>query len=68
MSIIPRTVLLGHYWTCFSRDKNEAAQELDSVIYDCGSRVAHSVFSTLPMPIGKTADPVRFIHGQRADQ
>jgi hypothetical protein len=63
MSIIPLTVLLGHYWTCFSRDKNEAAQEFDSVIGDCGSRVAHRVFSTLLMSIGETADTVRFIHG-----
>jgi hypothetical protein len=68
MSIIPLTVLLGRYWTCFSRDKNEAAQELDSVIGDCGSRVAHRVFSTLLMPIGETADTVKFIHGKRADQ
>ena len=49
MSIIPLTVLLGHHWTCFSGDKNEAAQEFDSVIGDCGSRVAHRVFSTLLM-------------------
>ena len=47
MSIVLRTVLLGHCWTCFSRDKNEAAQEFDSVIGDCGSRVAHGVFLTL---------------------
>ena len=47
MLVILRTVLLGHCWTCFSRDKNEAAQELDSVIGDCGSRVAHGVFLTL---------------------
>ena len=47
MSIIPRTVLLGSFWGCFSRDKNEAAQEFDSVIGDCGSRVAHGVFLTL---------------------
>ena len=47
MSIVPRTVLLGSFWDCFSRDKNEAAQEFDSVIGDCGSRVAHGVFLTL---------------------
>lgn len=47
MLVILRTVLLGHCWTCFSRDKNEAAQEFDSVIGDCGSRVAHGVFLTL---------------------
>ena len=68
MSIIPLTVLLGHYWTCFSRDKNEAAQEFDSVIGDCGSRVARRAFSTLPIPIDATANPIRFIHEQRADR
>ena len=63
MSIIPRTVLLGHYWTCFIRDKNEGPQGFDPVIGDCGSRVANRAFSTFLMPIGETADAVRFIHG-----
>jgi len=63
MSIIPRTVLLGNYWTCFSRDRSEGARGFDPVIGDCGSRVAHRVFSTLLMSIGETTDTVRFIHG-----
>ena len=63
MSLIPQTVLLGHYWTYFIRDKNEGPQGFDPVIDDCGSRVANRAFSTFLIPIGETADKVRFIHG-----
>ena len=66
MSIIPRTVLLGSFWGCFSRDKNEAAQEFDSVIGDYGSPIGSS--RHFSCPVGETADPVKFIHGKRADR